>query len=159
MTLDILNKDMITAWKAGDLAKKNVLANMIDAVKKASMTTKGRVEITETLVNDTLMKYQKTIQEQFDTCPDSADDPKRAEELKQRKATYLAELELVKKYAPQLVTDVATIQKMIIAIAELDSAMALTKTNRGYVMKTLATQLKGKADMSVVNKVVGELLV
>jgi uncharacterized protein YqeY len=58
-----------------------------------------------------------------------------------------------------MVTDVATIQKMILAIAEMDNAMALSKTNRGYVMKTLAAQLKGKADMSVVNKVVGELLV
>ena len=159
MTLELLNRDMVQAWKAGDLVKKNVLANMIDAVKKASMTAKGRVEITETLVNETLMKYQKTIQEQYDTCPDFAEDEKRTEELKKRKAAYLAELELVKEYAPQLVTDVATIQKMILAIAETDRAMALTKTNRGYVMKTLAAQLKGKADMSVVNKVVGELLV
>ena len=152
MTIDILNKDMIAAWKAGDAAKKNVLACMIDAVKKASMTAKGRIEITETLVDETLAKYQKTVQEQYDTCPDTA-------EYSDRKADYLEELLIVKQYAPQMVTDVATIQKMILSIAEMDSAMALTKTNRGYVMKTLAAQLKGKADMSVVNKVVGELLV
>jgi uncharacterized protein YqeY len=159
MTLEVLNKDMVAAWKAGDMARKSALANMIDAVKKASMTTKGRVEITEELVNETLIKYQKTVQEQYDTCPDSAEDLKRDAELKQRKLGYLRELNIVKEYAPQMVTDVATIQKMILAIAEMDNAMALSKTNRGYVMKTLAAQLKGKADMSVVNKVVGELLV
>jgi uncharacterized protein YqeY len=158
MTLDILNKDMIAAWKSGDLARKTVLANMIDAVKKASMTSKGRVEITEQLVNETLIKYQKTVQEQYDTCPATADDPKRAAELMERKNDYLHELNLVKEYAPQMVTDVATIQKMILAIAEADPNMALSKTNRGYVMKTLSAQLKGKVDMSVVNKVVGELL-
>ena len=159
MTLEILNKDMITAWKSGELARKSVLANMIDAVKKASMTSKGRVEITEELVNETLIRYQKTVQEQYDTCPDSSDNPKREAELRQRKHEYLLELNVVKEYAPQMVTDVATIQKMILAIAELDPAMALSKANRGYVMKTLAAQLKGKADMSIVNKVVGELLV
>lgn len=158
MTLEILEKDMVQAWKAGQLFQKGILANMIDAVKKASMTSKGRVEITEELVNETLMKYQKTIQEQYDTCPDSADDPKREAELKERKYNYLLELNFVKGYAPQLVTDTATIQKMILAIVELDPAMVLTKANRGYIMKVLAAQLKGKADMSVVNRVVGEML-
>lgn len=152
MTIEILNKDVIAARKAGDKKRVATLSNMIDVVKKASMTSNGRIEITESLVDETLAKYQKTVQEQFDTCPD-------AEEYAQRKADYLAELNLVKEYAPQLVTDVATIQKMILAIAELDHKMVLSKTNRGYVMKTLAAQLKGKADMSIVNRVVGELLV
>ena len=152
MTLETLELDMKLAWKAGDMAKKSALVNMIDAVKKASMTAKGRVEITEQLVDETLQKYQKTVQEQYDTCPDTVD-------YVARKADYLEELLIVKQYAPQLVTDVATIQKMITAIADLDDAMTLTKANRGYVMKTLAAQLKGKADMAIVNKVVGELLV
>ena len=159
MTLDILKKDMIIAWKNGDITRKNVLANMTDAVTKASMTPKGRVEITETLVDEALVKYQKTVQEQYDTCPDSAEDAKRDAELKQRKAAYLAELNIVKEYAPQMITDHVKIQAMILNIADLDPNMALTKTNRGYVMKTLAAALKGKADMSVVNKVVGQLLV
>ena len=116
MTIDILNKDMIAAWKSGDIVKKSTLANMIDAVKKASMTSKGRVEITEQLVNETLMKYQKTVQEQYDTCPESSDDPKRDAELKQRKANYFAELTLVKEYAPQLMTDYEEIKKAIVAL-------------------------------------------
>ena len=91
MTLDILNRDKIAAWKAGDIERKNALTNMVDAVNKASMTAKGRVEITEQLVNETLQKYQKTVQEQYDTCPDSAEDAKRDAELKQRKASYLRE--------------------------------------------------------------------
>lgn len=159
MTLEILEHDMKQAWKAGQLFQKGVLANMIDAIKKASMTPKGRLEITEQLVNETLMKYQKTVQEQYDTCPDSSDDPKRDAELKQRKLDYLHELNLVKEYAPQLVSDPEEIKAMIKAIAEADPKMALSKVNRGYVMKTLSGQLRGKADMAIVNKVVSELLV
>lgn len=152
MTLEILNKDMITAWKAGQAFQKNVLANMIDTVKKASMTSKGRVEITEQLVDETLVKYQKAVQEQYDACPN---DEKYAD----RKRDYLLELNFVKGYAPQMITDAEEIKNLIKSIAEADPKMALSKTNRGYVMKTLAAQLKGKADMSIVNKVVGELLV
>lgn len=159
MTLEILNRDMIMRWKQGDIFMKNVLANMIDAAKKASMTAKGRVEITEQMVNETLQKYQKTVQEQYDTCPDSADDPKRDAELKKRKAEYLRELRIVKEYAPQMITDPEEIQKMIFSIAEMDHAMALTKTNKGYVMKTLSAKLRGKADMSVVSQVVNRILV
>ena len=159
MTLETLQMDMVKCWKAKMVFEKNVLSNMIDAVKKASMTAKGRVEITELMVNETLQKYQKTVQEQYDTCPDSADDPERDAELKRRKAEYLRELNIVKDYAPQMITDPEEIQKMIFSIAELDHAMALTKTNKGYVMKTLSAKLRGKADMSVVSQVVNRILV
>lgn len=159
MTLDILNRDRVTAWKAGDTVRKNVLTNMVDAINKASMTAKGRVEITEQLVNDTLQTYQKTVQEQYDECPDTADDPKRAAELKARKAQYLLELNIVKEYAPQLLTDADNIKKLILAIVETDHNLVLSKANRGYIMKTLASQLRGKADLSVVSRVVSELTV
>lgn len=156
MTIEILNRDKIVCWKQGDTFMKDVLSNMIDAVKKASMTAKGRVEITEQLVNETLMKYQKTVQEQYDTCPDSAEDPVRDAELKDRKAAYLRELRIVKEYAPQLLTDPEEIEKTILSLV---GDLPLVKSNRGNVMKLVAAELKGKADMAVVNKVVGELLV
>lgn len=158
MTLEILNRDMIMCWKQGDIFMKNVLANMVDAVKKASMTAKGRVEITEKLVDETLQKYQKTVQEQYDTCPDSSDDPQRDAELKQRKANYLRELRIVKEYAPQLMTDEKEIRNSIITMI-LANGEDFTKQNRGKIMKIVAPAMKGKADMSVVNKVVTELLV
>ena len=161
MTIEVLNNDMIAAWKAGDLFKKNVIANMSDAIKKASMTSKGRVEITEALVDETLIKYQKTVQEQYDTCPTSADDPKRDAELKQRKADYLKELNLVKEYAPQLLTDYGDVKKAVLELlSEHGPVDALSsKSNRGTIMKIIAPAMKGRADMSVVNRVVGELLV
>lgn len=156
MTLETLQMDMVKYWKAKLVFEKNVLSNMIDAVKKAAMTPKGRVEITEQLVNETLMKYQKTVQEQYDTCPDSAEDPERDAELKERKADYLAELNLVKEYAPQLMNSYENIKNVVLVAA---TGLELTKSNKGQLMKRVVPLLKGKADMSVVNKVVSELLV
>lgn len=155
MTLETLQMDMVKYWKAKSVFEKNVLSNMIDAVKKAAMTPKGRVEITEQLVNETLMKYQKTVQEQYDTCPDSAEDPERDAELKERKADYLAELNLVKEYAPQLMNSYETIKNVVLVAA---TGLELTKSNKGQLMKRVVPLLKGKADMSVVNKVVDDLL-
>ena len=155
MTLEILQRDMIMYWKAGKAFQKNVMIGMIDAVKKAAMTPKGRVEITEQFVNETLMKYQKTVQEQYDTCPESSEDPKRDAELKERKADYLAELTLVKEYAPQLMNSYENIKNVVLVAA---TGLELTKSNKGQLMKRVVPLLKGKADMSVVNKVVEDLL-
>lgn len=160
MTIEILQKDAVAARKAGDKKKVVALSNMIDAIQKASITSKGRVEITEQLVCETLIQYQKVVQEQYDKCPESATDPKRDAELKQRRAEYLDELNLVKQYAPQLLTDYNEIKEAVIAILnDCGSVEALSsKSNKGTVMKLVAPVLKGKADMGIVNKVVGDLL-
>ncbi len=151
MTLDILVNDMNAARKAADKQRVTALSNMIDAVKKASMTPKGRVEITEKLVDETLIKYQKIVQEQYDTCPCHPD-------YMIRRNQYCTELEIVKEYAPQLINDLETVKTMILATVE-EHDISLTKNNKGLVMKTIVPLFKGKADMSIVSKVVGELLV
>lgn len=148
MTLDILQSAKITAFKNGDANTKRVLSDMIDACQKASITSKGRVEITEQLINETLIKYQKTVQEMIDTCPVSYED-----KLHQ----YKADMEIVKQYAPQLITDKETIVKKVKEIAET-AGIELSKSNRGVLMKSVSAELKGKADMKIVSTAVGEML-
>ena len=78
MTLEMLQSAKIAATKARDVETKRVLSDMIDACQKASITSKGRVEITEQLVDETLIKYQKTVKEMIDTCPISYEDKTQA---------------------------------------------------------------------------------
>lgn len=148
MTLEILQAARTVAMKTGDMATKNVLSSMIDACQKAAITPKGRVEITEQLVDETLIKYQKTIQEMIDTCP--AD---RTELL----AKYLIEMKVVKEYAPQLLTDKEEIRKAIAEILSATNTEILVQ-NKGKIMKCIIPYFKGKADMKIVNQVVGEML-
>ena len=147
MTIDNLMAARVAAMKNNDLTTKNVLSNMIDACQKASITPKGRLEITEQLVDEVLIKYQKTIQEMIDTCP--AD---RVDLL----GKYSAEMEVVKQYAPQLITDPEEIIAMIFSILPPD--MEMVKKNRGAIMKLIAPYFKCRADMKVVNEVVGSRL-
>ena len=146
MNLEILQKDKIKAMKEGASLKKEVLTDMIDSIQKASITPKGRVEITEELVNEALIKYQKMTQEMIDTCPES-----RVQTL----AIYNARMDIVKEYAPQLVVDEAEITNMITSMCE---SIEMTKKNRGQIMKTIMPQLKGKVDMSIANRVIGGML-
>lgn len=139
---------MIKAMKNKDKVRKLALSEMIDAAQKAAMTPKGRLVITEELVNEALIKHQNTVQEMVDTCPKD-----RVERL----AEYQANLEIVKEFAPQLVTDAAKIKEMILNI--LDNKYDLTKKNRGSIMKAIMPTLKGKVDMATVNKVISSMLV
>lgn len=148
MTLEMLQSAKIAATKARDTETKRVLSDMIDACQKASITPKGRVELTEQLVDETLIKYQKTVQEMIDTCPSSYED-----KLKQ----YKADMEIVKQYAPQLITDKETIAKKVKEIAGAQG-IELVKANRGALMRSISAELKGKADMKIVSAIVGDIL-
>ena len=148
MTLEMLQSAKIAATKARDVETKRVLSDMIDACQKASITSKGRVEITEQLVDESLIKYQKTVQEMIDTCPISYED-----KLKQ----YKADMEIVKQYAPQLITDKETIANRVKKIAGAQG-IELVKANRGALMRSISAELKGKADMKIVSAIVGDIL-
>lgn len=149
MTLEKLQSEMIRAMKNQDKTRKLVLSGLVDAVKKASMTNKGRVEITEQLVDEVLLKYKKMVQEQIDTCPVD-----RVETL----AEYKTQMAIVAEFAPTLIADEAEIRYLILDIININNHIELTKANRGQIMKIIVPVLKGKVDMSVVNKVLGGML-
>lgn len=147
MTIERLQNEMIASMKNGNKLRKSVLSGLVDAVKKASMTNNGRVEITEQLVDEVLLKYKKMVQEQVDTCPTD-----RTETLEE----YKAQMAVVAEFAPTLVTDETEIRYLILDI--VNNEMEFSKANRGKIMKVIAPVLKGKVDMGVVNKVLGGML-
>ena len=149
MKLEILQSAKTEAMKNKDAIRKNAISAMIDAVQKASITPKGRIEITEQLTDEVLIKYQKTIQEMIDTCP--AD---RTELL----AKYNAEMAVVKEFAPQLITDRQTIKDRMFTLV-MNAGLTPDKKNKGAVMKLASAEFKGKADMKIVSQVVAEMLV
>ena len=149
MTLEKLQSEMIRAMKNGDKFRKGVIADLVGNIKTAAINKNCRDNITEELVDEVLLKCKKTAQEMIDTCP-----AERVETL----AEYVKQLDIVNEFAPTLITDVEQI-RTIIALYTSDEGIDLTKANRGKVMKLASTKLKGKADMSIVSKVVGDMLV
>lgn len=148
MTLDKLQSEMIQAMKSKDKPRKAVLSGMIDAVKKAAIDKGCRDNVPESLVDEVLLKYKKLVQEQIDTCP-----AERVELLE----NYKYQMAVVMEFAPTLITDEDEIERLIFMYAD-STHLPLIKSNRGQVMKLAAANLKGKADMSVVSRVVGGML-
>ena len=148
MTLEILQNEMIASMKNHDKPRKAVLASMVDAVKKAAIDKGCRDNVPESLVNEVLLKYKKLVQEQIDTCP-----AERAETLED----YKYQMSVVAEFAPVLMTSPVQIEIAVRRLI-LDNNIEPIKSNRGVIMKLVAANLKGKADMSVVSKVVGGVL-
>ena len=144
MTLEILNQEIIKAMKAGDTLTRDVLRSAVGNIKKAAIDKKQKDNITEALVDEVLLKEQKTLQEMIDTCPKD-----RVDILNE----YQAKKTVIDKYAPALVTDEVEIKNLITEICN-----GKNFANKGEAMKTIMPQLKGKVDMKVANKVINEVI-
>ena len=147
MTYETLHQAMTEALKAGRKDEKNALAGFIAQIQKTAIDKGCRDNITEDLVNAELLKIKKSIQEQIDTCPDE-----RIETLEE----YKEQMAIVAEFAPTLITDETEIRYLILDI--VNNEHEFSKSNRGILMKIIAPVLKGKADMGVVNKVLGGML-
>lgn len=145
MTLDILQKEMISAMKDHNKIRKETISSLIGAIKKAAIDKKCKDNITEELVNEVLLKEKKTTQEMVDTCPSD-----RVELLK----GYEARMAIVDEFAPQMMSEDEVRRAINHLIATVDS---IEFGNKGSIMKVVMPKLKGKADGKLINQIVTEI--
>lgn len=150
MTYNELQNAKVAAMKSGDKVRIKVLNDIIVLVQKEQTKGKTKVEATDDMVAQCATKAQKTLEEMVATCPDSG-------AYAERKADYLAQLAVVKEYAPQMITDAEEIKNLILDILG-SNKIELIKKNKGLVMKAVMPILKGKVDMAIANQVIGGLL-
>lgn len=143
MQLATLQKDMIAAMKAKDKPRKEAISALVSAVKKAGIDAGCREDIPESMVDQVILKEQKTAKEQIDTCPADRTD---------LKAEYQFRYDVISEYAPKLMS--ADEVKIFL---EEKFADLLATGNKGMIMKNVMPELKGKADGKVINQVVAEL--
>lgn len=145
MTLDILNREMIAAMKEHNKIRKETISSLISAIKKAAIDERCKDNITEELVNKVVLKEKKIMQEMIDTCP--ADRVELLEEYKARMA-------IIEYFAPQMMSEDEVRKAINHLIATVDG---VEYGNKGSIMKVVSPQLKGKADMKLVNQIVTEI--
>lgn len=146
MTLEQLQNDMKQAMKDKNVTARDVLRSIIGAVKKTAIDE--RCDTTERLIDRVLLKEKKTLQEQIDTCP--ADRPILLQEYKNKMA-------VLENYVPKLLDNPVEIKSIVEKLCG-ECHAELTKNNKGAIMKIVMPYFKGKADMKIVNQVIGELL-
>lgn len=147
MTIEKLNADMITAMKNKDKLRKDTLSAVIGAIKKAVIDRKCKDNITETLVDEIVLKELKTIKEMIDTCPADREETK---------AEYIGKYNILVPYAPEQLSEKDIAKELVSWAAEND--FALCKENRALIMKGFMPTIKGRADGKLANKVITETL-
>lgn len=135
--------------KAGDKTRVKVLNDIIVLVQKEQTKGKTKVEATEDMMAACATKAQKTLEEMVATCPNTA-------EYDERLADYTAQLAIATEYAPKLITDPEEIARMV--VDAVNGTIEMTIRNKGQIMRVVMPVLKGKTDMAVANKVIGDML-
>ena len=148
MTLENLQKEMIQAMRNKDTIRKSVLSSAVSAVKNAAIAKQCRDNIDESLVNEVLLKEKKTLLEQIETCP---------ADRTEKRTEYEEKLAILEEYCPKLLDNPVEIEDIVCKLCG-ECHAELSKNNRGAIMKIVMPYFKGKADMKVVNQVVGGLL-
>lgn len=144
--IDLVRQEMMKALKEKDMDRKNALSLLLSALK-AKFIDK-RADLTEDEENAIVFKEIKEAKETMDSAPEDRTDI--IEECKLK-------INVFSEFAPQLMSEDeirSTIQKVI---GELGISNPTSK-DKGLIMKSLMPLVKGKADGSLVNKLVGEIL-
>lgn len=138
-----MRSDMNDALRQGDKLARETIGDMVAAIKKAAVAGKEKVEITDDLVDDAMMKYKKSLQESIDTCPDN-------EKYADLRDKYLRQMEIVSRYAPKVMNDPVEIKNTILYWM---NEMGVDKFDK----KTFMPMCKqAKMDMKIVNQVIKE---
>lgn len=143
MQFEQLQKDMITAMKERNKARKDAISTLVSAAKKVAIDEGTRDNISEEIVDRVILKEIKTVKEQIDTCPASREDLRNE---------YQARLDVFQEYAPKMLS-----AQEVEAFLTEKYADLIAQKNKGLIMKTVMPELKGKAEGSVINQVVAKL--
>ena len=142
---DRLTDDLKTAMKARDELTRDVVRLMLSGIKNGEIEKRGALD--EAGVTDVLSRMVRQYRESIVAFRDGDREAAAAKEE--------AELAIVMRYLPEQLSP-----EEIRALAQAAAAEvgASGPSDRGKVMGRLMPQLRGRADGSVVNSVVGEVL-
>lgn len=143
--IDVVRKDMMEALKAGDKPRKDALSLLLSALK--SKWIDKRADLTEEEENAIVYKEIKEAQETLDTTP--ADRTAIIEECHLRMKVW-------REYAPERMSEEDVRAVIAEVIAELGGGLG--PQDKGRLMKTLMPRVRGKADGTMVNQAVGDML-
>lgn len=144
--IDEIRAEMVTAMKNKDKARKDTLSMLLAALKNKAIDK--REDLTETEEFEVIRKEIKQTKETLEMAP--ADRTDIIEECEAR-------IRVLSEFAPEEMSEDAIRE----AVNEVISSLGLsnpTAKEKGRIMKELMPKVKGKADGSLVNKIVGEIL-
>lgn len=95
MTIEQLQKEMITAMKEKNKFKKEVISSLLSTAKNMAIEKGCKNSITEDIVTAAILKEKKATAEMIDSCPTD-----RTDKLKE----YTDRMDIIQEYAPKLMS-------------------------------------------------------
>lgn len=144
--IDEIRAQMVVAMKEKDKEKKDSLSMLVSALKNKEIDK--REPLTEEEENEVIKKEIRQTKETLDAAPADRADIK--EQCEKRLAVY-------KQFVPEDLSEDAIREIIKGVLADLSIEQATPK-DKGRIMKELMPKVKGKAEGSIVNKIVGEFM-
>lgn len=144
--IDSVRAAMVTAMKEHDKERKESLSMLLSALKNKQIDK--RADLTEAEEFEVVKKEIKQTKETMELAPADREDIK--EQCRKR-------LEVYSEFAPEEMSE-DEIKNTIQAVLEELGITEPSARDKGKVMKELMPRVKGRADGSLVNRIVGELL-
>lgn len=144
--IDVIRAEMVQAMKDKDKDRKETLSMLLAALKNRAIDK--REDLTKAEEAEIVKKEIKQTKETMELAPPERADIKEACEKR---------LAVLKEFAPEEMSEdaIRAVVKEVLAGLGIEQPGAKDK---GKVMKELMPKVKGKADGSLVNKIVGDLL-
>lgn len=143
--IDEVRAEMVKAMKNGDKARKDVLSLLLSDLK-AKWVDK-HADLTEEEENTVIQKEIKQTKETMETSPKD-----RTDIIEQSKFA----LSVLEEFAPKGLSEDEIAALLQNVLVELGIAKAVPQ-DRGRIMKALMPQVKGRADGSVVSRMVSDI--
>lgn len=144
--IEEIRAQMVIAMKEKDKERKDSLSMLLSALKNKEIDK--REALTEEEENEVVKKEIRQTKETLEAAPADRDDIRC--QCEKRLAVY-------KEFAPEDLSEDAIrgIIKEVLASLSIEQP---TPKDKGKIMKELMPKVKGKADGSVVNRIVGEFM-
>ena len=139
MTIEMLEQERNLARKNGNSERLLVLNDIIAKARAKETAGKKKIELTEQLVNDTLVEYRKMLK----------DGIKQMPEGHAVRVMYEGQLEILSEFCPTVLEDEIQIENLITKIL-YGQNIEVSRKNKGRMMKALMPALRAEyADMDI----------
>ena len=148
MTIEMLEQERNLARKTGNSERLLLLNDIIAKARAKETAGKKKIELTEQLVNDTLVEYRKMLRDGIRQMPEGHSV----------RVMYEGQMAILSEFCPPVLEDEIQIENLIIKTL-YSNQVEIGRKNKGKMMKVLMPVLRAQyADMDVAMPIIDFLI-
>lgn len=148
MTIEMLERERNLARKTGNSERLLLLNDIIAKARAKETAGKKKIELTEQLVNDTLVEYRKML----------LDGIKQMPETHPKSTAYRIQMAILSEFCPPVLEDETQIENLITKTL-YENQIEIGKKNKGKMMKILMPVLRAQyVDMDVAMPIINWMI-